>query len=96
MSKDDSQRRAEVQVRLGLLKAAAEGQLDELSCPQCGRDCVSVSFTRPTATEYHTWFVCAECGFSLRAQNSGIPAFYSEDRDRTDQQPSLAAESHSR
>jgi len=66
-----------------LVQAAAEGKLDDLRCPLCECHSVSVYYTRPAATEYHTWFVCSACEFSMRAQNSVQPAFYSPDRDRT-------------
>lgn len=95
MIKDDSQRLADVQARLLLVQAASEGKQDELRCPHCERFSVSVYFTRPTPNEYHTWFVCKHGDFSMRAQNSGKPEFYSEKRDRTGKQPVISAESHS-
>ena len=73
----------DTQARLILAQAASEGKLDDLRCPQCECRTVSVFFTRPTSAEYHTWFVCSNCDFSMRAQNSSKPKFYSEDRDRT-------------
>jgi transposase-like protein len=73
----------DTQARLSLVKAASEGKLDDLRCPQCENKTVSVYFTRPTPAEYHTWFVCSNCDFSMRAQNSSRPDYYSEDRDRT-------------
>ncbi len=76
-------RLADAQARLLLVQAASEGKLDELRCPQCECQTVSVFFTRPIPEEYHTWFACGNCGFSMRAQNSSKPAFYSLDRDRT-------------
>lgn len=75
---------AEVHARLLLAQAAAEGKLDELRCPQCERQTVSAIFTHSAAEDYRTWFACSKCGFSMRAQNAGKPAFYSEDRDRTE------------
>ena len=84
MIQDDSHRRlADVHARLLLIQAASEGKLDGLRCPRCECPCVSVFFTHPAEAEYHTWFVCQRCGFSMRAQNSGKPAGYSEERDRT-------------
>jgi transposase-like protein len=74
---------ADAQARLLLVQAASEGKLDELRCPQCECQTVSVYFTRPTSTEYHTWFVCSTCDFSMRTQNSSKPEHYSTDRDRT-------------
>lgn len=72
------------QTRLLLVQAASEGKLDDLRCPQCECQTVSVFFTRPTSKEYHTWFVCSNCDFSMRAQNSSKPACYSIERDRTE------------
>jgi hypothetical protein len=74
---------ADIQARLLLVQAASEGKLDDLRCPTCERQTVSVFFTRPGANEYHTWFVCSKCEFSMRAQNSGKPEFYTQERDRT-------------
>ncbi len=73
--------------RVALLQAATAGQLDELPCPSCGRPCVSVWFTHPTEALYRTWFLCAACGFEMRAQNAGRPPYYSEERDRTARAP---------
>lgn len=74
---------ADAQARLLLVKAASEGKLDELRCPQCECQTVSVYFTRPAAAEYHTWFTCSNCDFSMRAQNAGKPVGYTTERDRT-------------
>src|SRR5437667_2793064 len=71
------------QARIALLRAAAEGKLNGLPCPRCAQLCVSVWFTHPAEELYRTWFVCAACGFEMRAQNSGRPPYYSEERDRT-------------
>ena len=91
MNPEDSLRqRADAQARLLLVIAAAEGKLDDLHCPQCGYETVSVFFARPSSAEYHTWFACSNCGFTMRAQNSAKPAHYSLDRDRTGQKVSIA------
>jgi hypothetical protein len=74
---------ADAQARLVLVHGASEGNLDQLRCPHCGCQTVSVYFTRPTSTEYHTWFICSSCDFSMRAQNSSKPEHYTKDRDRT-------------
>jgi hypothetical protein len=74
---------ADAEARLLLVQAAAEGRLDDLRCPKCECQTVSVYFTRPTPKEYHTWFVCSNCDFSMRAQNSVKPEYYSKERDRT-------------
>jgi transcription elongation factor Elf1 len=81
MNHENSQR--QVADGLALAQAASKGKLDELDCPQCEHQTVSVFFTRPTPKEYHTWFVCSNCDYSVRFQNSGRPEFYSPDRDRT-------------
>lgn len=74
---------ADVQARLLLVQAASEGKLDDLRCPQCQCQTVSVWFTHPADKEFHTWFLCSQCGFSMRAQNSERPEYYSAGRDRT-------------
>lgn len=82
MKTADSQlQNIELRNQLGLLEAAATGQLDDLPCPRCGNASVSVWFTHPTSKDYQSWFLCERCDFEMRAQNSGRPAFYSEDRD---------------
>lgn len=84
MTKDNSHRRlADTQARLLLVQAASEGKLDELRCPTCRSETVSVYYTHPAEAEYHTWFVCHQCDFSMRCQNSGKPKLYSQERDRT-------------
>ena len=84
MPSDDSLCRApDLKKQLALLHSADEGVLDHLQCPQCAQSCVSVWFTHPAPNEYRTWFVCENCNFETRAQNSGRPPFYSEERDRT-------------
>jgi hypothetical protein len=75
--------------RLALLQAASEGRLDGLPCPCCRRASVSVWFTWRRENDYWTWFLCAECGFEMRAQGSR-PAHYSPQRERG---PRVAAES---
>jgi hypothetical protein len=82
-------RKADAQARLLLVQAASEGKLDGLPCPQCECETISVFFTRPSPTEYHTWFVCSNCDFTMRAQNSSKPAFYTKERDRTEQKTSV-------
>jgi hypothetical protein len=74
---------ADIQARLLLVQAASEGKLDDLRCPDCEQQTVSVFFTRPGPKEYHTWFACSKCDFSMRAQNSGKSEFYTQERDRT-------------
>lgn len=78
---DSPLRTSELKDQLRLLEAAAAGQLDGLSCPRCGKASVSVWFTQPVPNEYQTWFLCTKCDFEMRAQNSGRPAFYSENRN---------------
>jgi len=76
----------DIAVRLDLLRAADEGKLDGLVCPKCAQPCVSVYFTHPNEREYRTWFICGNCGFEMRAQNTGFPPHYSRERDRTIEQ----------
>src|SRR5438067_572634 len=73
----------EVAERLRLLRVVNEGPLDGLTCPKCTEPCVSVWFTHPAEREYRTWFLCSNCGFEMRAQNTGRPPHYSKERDRT-------------
>jgi hypothetical protein len=63
-----------------LLWAASAGTLDDLECPLCHQRSESAWFTHPGDGIYRTWFICTECSFQLRAQNSGRPEHYSEDR----------------
>src|SRR5208337_4872216 len=75
-----SSRAEQVAHAVRLFKAASEGTLDTLECPSCHKHSGSVWFTHPGDGVYRTWFVCSECSFQLRAQNSGRPEHYSEDR----------------
>jgi hypothetical protein len=77
----------DLSARLALLRAASEGKLDGLPCPQCGQPCVSVWFTHPAEELYRTWFLCSRCSFEMRAQNAGRPPHYSAERDRTERTP---------
>lgn len=63
-----------------LMWAAHVGALDSLECPKCHNQSVSVRFTHPREDVYRTWFVCSECSFEARAQNSDRPAHFSEMR----------------
>jgi len=84
MIQESSPRRtADLQDRLRLLREASEGKLDGLSCPECGCREISVSFS-VFERDYRTWFECSNCGFSMRAQNSGKPPFFCEERLRLD------------
>ena len=76
---------SDVQARLALVQAAADGTLANLHCPQCGHDAVEVFFTS-RGGEYLTWFECAKCDFSMRAQNSAKLKHYDEARDRSAKQ----------
>jgi hypothetical protein len=73
-----------IQLQLRLLEDAANGRLDRLECPQCRHAAVSVWFTHPAARTYRTWFVCTQCSFVTRAQNSTRPQVFSEARVRED------------
>jgi hypothetical protein len=82
MTQDNS--RNPIRVRdsslLLLVKESASGHLDNLDCPSCRRASVSVSFSCPAPEIYRTWFVCADCDFRTRVQNTTKPIFFSEDR----------------
>lgn len=69
---------------LRLLNEAAAGRLEDLECPKCREGGVSVWFTHPAADTYRTWFICADCDFHTRIQNTEKPLFFSEDRVSTD------------
>jgi len=62
-----------VSMHLRLLNQANAGQLDELQCPKCRLLTVSAWFSRPAEDVYRTWFLCANCDFHARAQNSAKP-----------------------
>src|ERR1043166_2690504 len=66
--------------RVKLLNELESGSLDSIECPDCQNRTVSVLFSHPGENEYRTWFVCSDCSFRMRAQNTGRPRFYSEDR----------------
>jgi hypothetical protein len=63
-----------------LLKAAEAGSLDEHVCPHCRKRANSVWFSNLAKDHFRTWFVCTECTFHTRAQNSDKPAFFSAER----------------
>jgi hypothetical protein len=67
-----------------MLRAAEAGHLDDLDCPGCCKPAVSVWFSNPVPGEYRTWFLCSECTFHTRAQNTDKPAFFLIERCRTD------------
>jgi len=69
-----------VQACLNLVKLEDSGLLDSFECPDCHNPTVSVWFTHPFENEYRTWFLCGECSFESRVQNSERPAHFSEDR----------------
>jgi hypothetical protein len=73
----------DVAERVALLREANDGKLDGLTCPRCVKPCVSAWFTHPQEREYRTWFICNNCDFEMRAQNTGRPLHYSKQRDRT-------------
>lgn len=45
---------------------------------------VSVWFSNPAERTYRTWFLCSDCGFHTRAQHSGMPSHFAEERRRQD------------
>lgn len=66
--------------RVNLLRALEAGALDTIECPDCHNRSVSVWFSHPVENDYRTWFVCSNCAFRMRAQNTCRPKFYSEER----------------
>ena len=83
MPKSNSQHQSnsdDLNRRVKLLRELESGQLDSLDCPSCDGQTVSVWFSHPGETEYRTWFVCSNCSFRMRAQNTTRPRFYSEER----------------
>jgi hypothetical protein len=74
--------KADLKERIVLLEAANTGKLDNLHCPNCHANAVSVWFTRRTDNDYWTWFFCDRCDFEMRAQGSR-PPHYSENRERS-------------
>ena len=71
-------------LHLNLLRESDAGRLDELECPECRLPAVSVWFTHPAADVYRTWFICANCDFYSRVQNTDEPLGFSEDRINTE------------
>jgi len=78
--------RAVFRKSMNLLHALDNGVLDGLTCPQRGRDTVSVWFTHPTEIDYSTFFVWAYCSRYTHAKNLGRPAHFSERRVNPDLQ----------
>jgi len=78
--RSQNQTKNELSSQLHLLQEAAMGRLDNLECPNCRRAAVSVWFSHPVADAYRTWFICADCDFHTRAQNTERPQFFSDDR----------------
>jgi hypothetical protein len=76
----------ELKLYMRLLNDADSGSLDNLECPSCRQTAVSVWFTHPAEDIYRTWFVCTHSRFHSRAQNNGIPAFFTANRLRPDLQ----------
>jgi RHS repeat-associated protein len=71
-------------LQLHLLEEADKGHLEDLQCPNCAHASVGVWFTHPAADTYRTWFICSDCDFHTRVQNTERPRFFSEDRVSTD------------
>jgi hypothetical protein len=74
----------ELSLQVRLVHEADAGCLDDLECPKCRHSAVSVWFTHPAADVYRTWFLCVNCDFHTRAQNTEKPRFFSEDRVNTE------------
>jgi len=71
---------------LHLMNEALAGRFDDLQCPTCRQQAVSVWFTHPTVDRYFTWFICADCRFHTWAEHAEKPPFFSEDRVSTELQ----------
>jgi hypothetical protein len=78
--KSQNQTSRELSSQLHLLDEAAIGHLANLECPSCRQLAISVWFSRPAPDMYRTWFICADCDFHTRAQNTERPRFFSDDR----------------
>jgi DNA-directed RNA polymerase subunit M/transcription elongation factor TFIIS len=65
---------------LTLIQALESGVLDAIECPKCCKHTITVRFTQPRISEIRTWFLCTNCTFRLRVQNSTIPRYFSIDR----------------
>lgn len=81
-SRNENEKRLSPQLRL--VNEAAAGRLEDLECPKCRDTAVSVWFTHPAADTYRTWFICANCDFDTRVQNTERPHFFSQDRVSTE------------
>jgi len=82
----DPKKRHDLAAYARLTQEADKGRLDDLVCPKCEREAVSVWFTHPAADTYRTWFICGNCDFHSRAQHDGRPPFFSDDRVSTELQ----------
>jgi hypothetical protein len=82
--KSQNQTNSELSSQLYLLQEAAIGHLDSLECPKCRHKAISVWFSHPGADTYRTWFICCDCDFHTRVQNTERPRFFSDDRVSTD------------
>jgi len=71
---------ARVSELLRLANSATAGRFEDLECPTCRRNAVSVWFTHPAADVYRMWFVCADCDFHSRAQLADRPSYFLESR----------------
>lgn len=83
-SSQNRQNQKRLSSHLRLLNEAAAGSLEDLECPKCRHTAVSVWFTHPASDTYRTWFICANCDFHTRVQNTERPHFFSQDRMSTD------------
>jgi len=73
-----------LEAHMRLLQEAVLGRFDNLDCPSCRVATVSVWFSHPGQDEYRTWFLCGNCDFHTRVQNSARPAKFTEDRLKPD------------
>lgn len=88
MSRENSQTRPtsndKLALQVQLVHEADIGHLDNLICPNCRHEAISVWFTHPAPDVYRTWFICADCDFHTRVQDLKRPTFFSDDRVSTE------------
>ena len=84
MKRETKEAKVPLDRMIALLNDAAAGRFEQLACPKCHNATVSVWFTNPAKDEFRTWFLCSNCSFHTRAQNSVKPAHFCTYRVRAD------------
>jgi hypothetical protein len=80
MSEEQQKPKTDLARQMAPLRALDGGAVENIDCPECQQPSVSVWFSNPQPDEYRTWFICNNCTYKMRAQNSGRPSQYSEAR----------------